>query len=68
MLITHLTIAGDAAIIAEDGTDLDSGIRSVRLYLGDAITITMPVNVADAVGDALADVDSVVTLPHLTRK
>ncbi len=62
MLITHYALSGDAPVAAELSTNIDTGERTVILYIGDAVMVSMPVQVADAIGDALADADAIVTL------
>jgi hypothetical protein len=59
-MITHLTLDGAAAVAAETGKNPETHEQRVRVYLGDSLIITMPVDVADALGDALADADAVV--------
>lgn len=63
MLVTHLRLDGQAAVTADVQRDIDTGQDLVRVYLGEALTVTMPVSVADALGDALCDAeDAAVSL------
>lgn len=64
MMRTHVQLSGDAAVTAEITRDIDTNETVVRLYVGEAVVITMPVQVADAIGDALADVDDIITVSH----
>lgn len=54
VLVTHVTLDGTAAVTADATQDLDTKQDLVRVYLGEALTITMPADLADALGDALA--------------
>lgn len=67
VLVTHINLAGRAAVTADTTRDLDSGRDVVRLYLGDALVVTMDLDTADALGDALADVDDIVATPSWPR-
>jgi hypothetical protein len=63
VLVTLIDLSGSAAVVAELARALpgETGPDRVRVHLGDNLCVTMPVAVADALGDALAAVDDVVT-------
>jgi hypothetical protein len=60
---THIRLDGSAAVTADSTRDLDSGQDLVRVYLGEALTITLPLALADALGDALAAAHDAVQWP-----
>lgn len=63
VFVTHITLDGSAAVTADATRDLDTRQDLVRVYLGEALTITMPMAVADALGDALASAHDAVQWP-----
>ena len=64
MLVTHIELTGETPVVAQAVRAMPGdppGPDRVLLYVGDNLCLTMPVSVADAVGDALAAVDDVVS-------
>lgn len=55
MLITHVTLEGAVPVTADATRDLENGQDIVRLFLGPSLTLTLSPQIADAIGDALAD-------------
>jgi hypothetical protein len=54
-LRTVIELAGNCSVVAEAGRDIGSNTPTVVVYLGDALIVRMPPDVADALADALAD-------------
>ena len=63
VFVTHITLDGTAAVTADAARDLDTRQDLVRVYLGESLTITMSMAVADALGDALAAAYDAVQAP-----
>lgn len=61
-LRTVIELAGNCAVVAETGGDIERQAVVVRVYLGDTLTLIMPPDVADALADALADTENPVKL------
>lgn len=62
-LRTVIELAGNCSVVAESGPDIDRQSVVIKVYLGDALVLQLPPDVADALADALADTEPVITWP-----
>lgn len=63
MLVTHIVLAGDAAIVAESSHAPTESEDAIRVYLGEALVVTMPAALAEDLADALLNVETVFMWP-----
>lgn len=64
MLHTALVIVGDAVVVAETVREIGTDTDTVRVYLGDALSLSLSPAIADQLADALADREAVISWPR----